>query len=168
MSAGLRFGRGCPFQKYSQIRGLTSRDRGRSGNGSAPPSRLGRPFFRILRFLRGCRFRKLDPPEWRLFPNQNMILCVPKTSSALIGPCESLSGVILGLTLTAHGHLGICLACAFQDGWPFCHRFVSAQDDLDVERIKLEASAASAGLFAGDEGRSRTEEWVDDDVAAFG
>ncbi len=75
---------------------------------------------------------------------------------------------MFGLTLTAYGQLGKCLACAFQDGWPFRCRFVSAQDDLDVERIKLEASAASAGLFASDEGRSRTEEWVDDDVATFG
>src|SRR5450756_2466446 len=95
-------------------------------------------------------------------------LCVLNTSSAIIGSCECLSDVMFGLTLTAHGQLGICLACAFQDGWPFRCRFVSAQDDLDVERIKLEASAASAGLFASDEGRSRTEEWVDDDVAAFG
>ena len=85
-----------------------------------------------------------------------------------IGPCESLCGVMFGLPLTAHGQLGICLACAFQDGWPFCHCFVSAQDDLYVERIKLEATAASAGLFASDECRSRTEEWVDDDVATFG
>ena len=64
---------------------------------------------------------------------------------------------MFGLTLTPHGQLGICLACAFEDGWPFCHRFVSAQDDLDVKRIKLEAAAASAGLFASDEGRSRTD-----------
>ena len=63
---------------------------------------------------------------------------------------ESRSGAMFGLTLTAHGQLGICLACAFQDGWPFRYRFVSAQDDLDVERIKLEAAAASAGLFASD------------------
>jgi len=81
---------------------------------------------------------------------------------------ESRSGAMFGLTQTPHGQLGICLACAFQDGWPFRYRFVSAQDDLDVEWIKLEAAAASAGLFASDEGRSRTEEWVDDDVAAFG
>jgi hypothetical protein len=40
---------------------------------------------------------------------------------------------------------------AFQDGWPLCDRFVSAQDDLDVESIKLEATAEAASLFASDE-----------------
>lgn len=75
---------------------------------------------------------------------------------------------MIGLTLTAHGQLGICLASAFQDGRVSCHRFVSAQNDLDVKWIKLEAAAVSAGLFASDECRSRTQERVDDDVAAFG
>jgi hypothetical protein len=54
---------------------------------------------------------------------------------------------MFGLTLTARGQLGICLASAFQDGSPFCHRFVSAQDDLELEWIKLEAAATSAGFF---------------------
>ncbi len=75
---------------------------------------------------------------------------------------------MFGLTLTARGDLGICLASAFEDGWPFCHRFVSAQDDLDIEWIKLQAAAVSAGLFASDERRSRTEEGVDDDISTFG
>jgi len=75
---------------------------------------------------------------------------------------------LVRLTLTAHGHLYKCLACAFQDGWPFRQRFIAAQDDLDVEWIEFEAAAMPAGLFAGDECRSRTEEGVEDDVAAFG
>ena len=74
---------------------------------------------------------------------------------------------MFGLTLAARGQLRICLTRAFQDRDLSCHRFVSAQDDLDVEWIQLDAAAASAGLFAGDERRSRTEEWFDDDVAAF-
>src|SRR4029077_5745899 len=78
------------------------------------------------------------------------------------------AGAMFGLTLAARGQLRICLTCDFQDRDLSCHRFVSAQDDLDVEWIQLAAAAASAGLFAGDERRSRTEEWVDDDVAAFG
>ena len=72
---------------------------------------------------------------------------------------------LVRLTLTAHGHLYECLACAFQDGWPFRQRFIAAQDDLDVKWIELETAAMPAGLFAGDECRSRTEEGVDDDVA---
>jgi hypothetical protein len=74
---------------------------------------------------------------------------------------------MFGLTLAAHAQFDIRLACAFQDRCLSCHRFVAAQYDLDVEWIQLEAAAASAGLFAGDERRSRTEEWVDDDVAAM-
>jgi hypothetical protein len=62
------------------------------------------------------------------------------------------------LTLAAHGQFDMCLTCAFQDRYLSCHRFVSAQDDLDVEWIQLEAAAASAGLFGADERRSRTEE----------
>jgi len=27
----------------------------------------------FIPYFCGCRFRKLHPPEWRLFPNQNMI-----------------------------------------------------------------------------------------------
>jgi hypothetical protein len=77
-------------------------------------------------------------------------------------------GALFGLTLAAHGQVGTCLTGAFQDRWLSRHDFVAAQDDLDVEWIELEAAAASASLFAGDERRSRTEEWVDDDVAAFG
>ena len=75
---------------------------------------------------------------------------------------------MFGLTLMAYGQLDKCLACAFQDGWLFCHRFESAQDDLDIKWIKLEAAATSAGLFASNKRRSRTEEWIEDDVAAFG
>src|SRR4029077_14872675 len=74
---------------------------------------------------------------------------------------------MFGLMLAAHGQFDICLTGAFQDRCLFRHCFVSAQDDLDVAWIPLDAAAASAGLFAGDERRSRTEEWVDDDVAAF-
>ena len=36
------------------------------------------------------------------------------------------AGTRFGLTLAAHRDLGKCLACAFQDGWLFCHRFVAA------------------------------------------
>ena len=75
---------------------------------------------------------------------------------------------MFGLPLAAHGQFGICLTGAFQDRWLSRHRFVAAQDDFDVEWIELNAAAASAGLFAGDQRRSRTEERVDDDVAAFG
>ena len=71
------------------------------------------------------------------------------------------------LTLTAHGHLPKCLACALKDGWLFSHRFVAVQDDLDIAWIELEPAAMPAGLFAGDECRSRTEEWAEDDVEWF-
>src|SRR5205823_14853809 len=76
--------------------------------------------------------------------------------------------VIFGVTLPAHRQFGICFACAFQDGWPPRYRLVSAQDDIDIQRVELEAAAASASAFGSDERRSRTEEWVEDDVAAFG
>ena len=51
---------------------------------------------------------------------------------------------------------------------PSRHCLVPAQDDIDIERVKLNTAAASACLFGSDERRSRTEEWVEDDVAAFG
>ena len=50
-------------------------------------------------------------------------------------------GARASFTLTAHGQLGKCLASAFQDGQSFRRRFVSAQDDLDVEWIKLKPAA---------------------------
>jgi len=34
-----------------------------------------------------------------------------------------------------------------------------AQDDIHIERVKLDTAAASAGLFGSDERRSRTDEW---------
>ena len=46
---------------------------------------------------------------------------------------------LVRLTLTTHGHLYKCLACALKDGWLFRHRFLSAQDHLDVEWIYLDA-----------------------------
>ena len=63
-------------------------------------------------------------------------------------------GAKFGLTLTADGEIGICLASVFHDSRPFCHRFESAKNDVDIEWIKLEAPAVPAGLFAGDERRS--------------
>src|SRR5262245_53866944 len=75
---------------------------------------------------------------------------------------------MLGFKLAARSKFSIRLACGFQDRCQSCHRFVTAQDNLDVEWVQLDAATGSASLFAGDESRSRTEEWVDDDVAAFG
>ena len=75
---------------------------------------------------------------------------------------------MFGFQLAARSKFSIRLTCAFQDRCLSCHRFVSPQNDLDVKWIELDAAAASAGLFAGDERRSGTEEWIDDDVAAFG
>ena len=57
-----------------------------------------------------------DVAYWHLADIKKLagnVLCVPKTSFALIGRCESLSGLMFGLLLTAHGQLGINLACAF-------------------------------------------------------
>jgi hypothetical protein len=53
---------------------------------------------------------------------------------------------IFGVTLPAQRQFGICLACAFQDGWPSGYRLVSAQDHIDVKRVEFEAAAASASL----------------------
>jgi hypothetical protein len=73
----------------------------------------------------------------------------------------------LGLTLTAGGQIDICFAGAL-NGWLYCHCLVAAQNHLDIARIKLKAAAAAASLFACNECRSQTEEWVDDDIAALG
>jgi hypothetical protein len=68
--------------------------------------------------------------------------------------------VIFGVTPPAHRQFGICLVCAFQDGWPSGHRLVSAQDDIDIERVELEAAAVAASPFGSHERRSRAEERV--------
>src|SRR6266702_3121241 len=57
--------------------------------------------------------------------------------------------------------LSICLACAFQDGLPSRHCLVPAQDDIHIERVKLDTAAASACLFGSDDRRCRTDEWVE-------
>src|SRR5882724_9410991 len=59
----------------------------------------------------------------------------------------------------------IRLSCVFENGWPSCRCLATAKDDIDIERIKLNAAAASPSPFGSDEGRSRPEEWVEDDVA---
>ena len=45
---------------------------------------------------------------------------------------------------------------------------IPAQDDIDVERVELDAEAASAGSLGGDEGRAGAKERVEDEVAAVG
>jgi hypothetical protein len=61
---------------------------------------------------------------------------------------------IFGVTLPAFCELGVGLARAFQDAGSSRHRLVSAQDNINMERIELEAAAASAGLFGSDERRT--------------
>jgi len=51
---------------------------------------------------------------------------------------------------------------------PSRHCLVPAQDDIHIERVKLDTAAASACLFGSDEHRSRTDEWVEDNIAPFG
>ena len=51
---------------------------------------------------------------------------------------------------------------------PSRHCLVPAQDDIHIERVKLDTAAASACLFGSDERRSRTDEWVEDNIAPFG
>src|SRR5262249_24746063 len=59
------------------------------------------------------------------------------------------------------------LACGFQDGWSSRHRLVTAQQDIDIERVEFEAAAASASAFSSDKRRSRTEEGIEHDVVAL-
>ena len=47
-------------------------------------------------------------------------------------------------------------------------KFIPTDDDVDIERIELDAAANAASLLGGDEGRARAEERVDDDVAPVG
>ena len=51
---------------------------------------------------------------------------------------------------------------------PSRHCLVPAQDDIHIERVKLDTAAASACLFGSDDRRSRTDEWVEDNIAPFG
>src|SRR5262245_59526805 len=61
----------------------------------------------------------------------------------------------------------MCFPGLFENGWPSRRGLVTAQDDIDIERVEFHAAAASASSFSSDEGRSRPEEWIEDDVAAI-
>jgi hypothetical protein len=47
------------------------------------------------------------------------------------------------------------------------HTFIAADDDVDKERIKFDASVDTAGLFGGDQGRAGAQEGVQHGVAAI-
>ena len=49
-----------------------------------------------------------------------------------------------------------------------CRGLVSAHDDIDIERVELDAATDAAGRLGGDEGRAGAEERVDDSAAAVG
>src|SRR5215831_6501707 len=83
----------------------------------------------------------------------------PKSLASGISSC--------GVRPPTRCQFGICLACGFQDGWSSRHRLVTAQHDIDIERIEFEAAAASASAFSSDKRRSRTEEGIEHDVVAL-
>jgi addiction module HigA family antidote len=66
-------------------------------------------------------------------------------------PGEGRHGVIFGVTLPAKSEPRKCLACALEDGLASRHRLVAARDDIDIERVELEAAAAPPGLFSSDQ-----------------
>ena len=55
------------------------------------------------------------------------------------------------------------LASLFQNRGVAGFGLVTVEDDVDIERIELDAAAASTGALGGNQGRARPEEWVHDD-----
>src|SRR5262245_63926980 len=83
----------------------------------------------------------------------------PKSLASGISSC--------GVRPPTRCQFGICLACGFQDGWSSRHCLVTAQHNIDMERVEFEAAAASASALSSDKRRSRTEERIEHDVAAL-
>jgi hypothetical protein len=59
-------------------------------------------------------------------------------------------------------------ASLFEDRGLAGSSLVAAEDDVDVERIELDAAAASAGFLGGHQGRARAQKRVKHDIPAVG
>jgi hypothetical protein len=44
----------------------------------------------------------------------------------------------------------------------------ASNDNVDIERIKFDAAAKPSGFLGGNERRTGSEKWVEDDVVSFG
>jgi hypothetical protein len=51
---------------------------------------------------------------------------------------------------------------------PSRRRVISAEDDIDIEWVELEAAAVPASLYGCDECRTRTDDWAEHDVTPLG
>src|SRR5271170_2683289 len=90
---------------------------------------------------------------------------------SLVILCAGLSLQRLGprrIFRTSRRQLTEALAGLHEDRRLAAGRLVATHDDVDVERVKLDAPAEAAGRLGGDEGRPGAEERVQHDIAAVG
>src|SRR4051794_16721332 len=66
------------------------------------------------------------------------------------------------------GYVGKGLTRRFERRYPASERLPALHDDIDVLRIKLDQTRASASTFGRDHGRAGSAEWIEDDMPALG